>query len=116
VTPAVTPAESVDVTPSVREDVSAASRKSLTITTTTKSKLTTKGKKALAMIERETAARFEAALADQWVNDAGKWVNRLKENHGKCVRTISEVESAIKEQRIKTTPAQYAEQIWKEFK
>ncbi|MEI8290374.1 MAG: hypothetical protein WCH99_12965 [Verrucomicrobiota bacterium] len=25
------------------------------------------------------------------------------------------VKSAIKEARIKTTPAQYAEQIWKEF-
>ena len=34
---------------------------------------------------------------------------------GKCERVIAEVESAAKEGRIRTTPAQYSEQIWKEF-
>jgi hypothetical protein len=49
------------------------------------------------------------------VNDAGKWVNRIKSKPNKVERVIAEVESAIKEKRIKQSPAQYAEQIWKEF-
>jgi hypothetical protein len=49
------------------------------------------------------------------VNDAGKWVNRIKGNFGESERVTAETESASKESRIKTTPAQYAEQIWKEF-
>ena len=63
----------------------------------------------------ELAGRMEIALGVQWVNDAGKWVNRIKANFGKSERVIAEVESAEKEKRIKTTPAQYAENIWKEF-
>jgi hypothetical protein len=59
--------------------------------------------------------RIESALGVQWVNDAGKWVNRIKTHFGKTERVTAEVESAVKESRIKTTPAQYAEQIWKEF-
>lgn len=63
-----------------------------------------------------TAQRFEDALTDQWVNDAGKWVNRIKSNENKAMRVVAEVENAAKEGRIDSTPAQYAEQIWKEFK
>lgn len=81
------------------------------------SKLTTKGRdKALTKPQRETAQRFEKALSAQWVNDAGKWVNRIKAHPGKCARVIAEVESAQREKRIKQTVAQYAESIWKEFK
>jgi hypothetical protein len=40
----------------------------------------------------------------QWVNDAGKWVNRIKANFGKTERVTAEIESAAKEGRIKTTP------------
>ena len=69
----------------------------------------------LASGQKELADRMETALGVQWVNDAGKWVNRIKANFGKSERVIAEVESALKERRIKTTPAQYAEQIWKEF-
>lgn len=65
--------------------------------------------------QKELADRMETALGVQWVNDAGKWVNRIKANFWKSERVIAEVESALKESRIKTTPAQYAEQIWKEF-
>jgi uncharacterized protein YdaU (DUF1376 family) len=75
-----------------------------------------KAYKGLQPAMRETAARFEAVLTDQWVNDAGKWVNRIKQEHQRCERVIAEVENAKKENRISTTPAQYAEQIWKEFK
>jgi len=63
----------------------------------------------------ELAGRLETALGVQWVNDAGKWVNRIKKRFGTTERVTAEVESALKESRIKTTPAQYAEQIWKEF-
>lgn len=72
--------------------------------------------KALNKAMSETALRFEKALGDSWVNDAGKWVNRIKGNHGKSERVVAEVCSAIAEGRINTSPAQYAEQIWKEFK
>jgi hypothetical protein len=65
--------------------------------------------------QKELADRIESALGVQWVNDAGKWVNRIKKHFGKTERVTAEVESAMKESRIKTTPAQYAEQIWKEF-
>ena len=58
---------------------------------------------------------METALGVQWVNDAGKWVNLIITHFGKSERVIAEVESALQETRIKTTPAQYAEQIWKEF-
>lgn len=70
----------------------------------------------LSVSQKETANRIEAALGDEWVNDAGKWINRIKSSPGKSNRVIAEVESAITESRIKTTPARYAEQIWKEFK
>jgi hypothetical protein len=65
--------------------------------------------------QKELADRIETALGVQWVNDAGKWVNRIKLHFDKSERVTAEVESALKESRIKTTPAQYAEQIWKEF-
>jgi hypothetical protein len=72
----------------------------------------------LSAWQRELADRIETALrthGNQWTNDAGKWINRIKSAPGKCERVIAEVESAMKERRIKTTSAPYAEQIWKEF-
>jgi hypothetical protein len=72
-------------------------------------------RKKLPLNVKEIADRIEAALGEQWVNDAGKWINRIKAQPDKCERVVAEVESARKEKRIKTTPAQYAEQIWKEF-
>lgn len=66
--------------------------------------------------QKKLADRFQTALDGQWVNDSGKWVNRIKSAFSRCERVIAEMESAVKESRIKTTPAQYAEQIWKEFK
>ena len=77
-------------------------------------KLTTKGK-SLTPDQWETARRFEHCLNGQWVNDAGKWVNRIKSNFNKCLRVVAELEGAIREQRVNTTPAQFAEQTWKEF-
>ena len=69
----------------------------------------------LSARQKEFADRFETALGNQWTNDAGKWIKRIKSAPGKCERVIAEVESAAKEKRIKTTPAQYGQQIWKEF-
>jgi hypothetical protein len=65
--------------------------------------------------QKELADHIEAALGVEWANDAGKWIGRIKTAPGKCERVIAEVESAAREGRIKTTPARYAEQIWKEF-
>jgi hypothetical protein len=78
-----------------------------------------KASKAFAKLtegQRGIVERCEFALGEQWTNDAGKWVVRIKSNIDKSARVIAEVENATKEGRVKTTPAQYAEQIWKEFK
>lgn len=65
--------------------------------------------------QKELADRIESALGAQWVNDAGKWIGRIKSNPRKCERVVAEVELAAKESRIKTTPAQFAEDTWKRF-
>lgn len=65
--------------------------------------------------QKAIADRIEAALTSQWVNDAGKWIGRIRANASTCERLISEVESAAKESRINTTPAQYAEDTWQRF-
>jgi DNA-binding Lrp family transcriptional regulator len=65
--------------------------------------------------QKELADRIEAALGNQWINDAGKWINRIKGHFEKCERVISEVQNALREGRVKTTPAQYSENIWQEF-
>jgi hypothetical protein len=69
----------------------------------------------LTVRQKELADRMEAALGDQWGNDAGKWIGRIKSAPGKCERVIAEVESARREKRIKTTPAPFAEDTWKRF-
>jgi len=79
------------------------------------SPLSYKAYKGLTRDQKELSQRLEKALGIQWLNDAGKWVNRIKSNPDKAGRVIAETESAMREERIKATPAQYAEQIWKEF-
>ena len=69
----------------------------------------------LSAAQKELADRIESALGAQWVNDAGNWTNRIKAEPKKSERVIAEIESALKESRKNETPAQYAEQIWKEF-
>jgi hypothetical protein len=71
----------------------------------------------LSAWQKELADRIEAALGVQWENDGGKWIDRIKspKTTDKCERVIAEVESAIKESRIATTPAQYAEDTWGRF-
>jgi hypothetical protein len=69
----------------------------------------------LSKPQKELADRIEAVLAKQWVNDAGKWINRIKTEFRKSERVIAEVISAKNENRINSTPAQYAENIWGEF-
>lgn len=73
------------------------------------------GKVKLEPHQKELADRMEHCLNGQWINDAGKWMLRICGATRKAERVIAEVENAKKENRIKTTPAQYAEQIWKEF-
>jgi hypothetical protein len=76
--------------------------------------LATKARK-LSPMQKGLADRMEAVLETQWVNDAGKWINRIKEELGKSEHVIAEVENAVREGRIETTPAQYAEYIWEKF-
>ncbi len=79
----------------------------------------------LTPAEREIAQMAEDLLGLQWLNDAGKWINRItgrgltqkgKAEPDRVRRVFAEVKSAIVESRISSTPAEYAEQIWKEFK
>jgi len=70
----------------------------------------------LSPIQAATATRFASVLGCQWDQGNGrKWMKRCRDERIRAERVISEVENAIKENRVKTTPAQYAEQIWKEF-
>lgn len=66
--------------------------------------------------QTEVANRLQLMLGEQW-NDANgrKWLKRCKDERHKAERVVAEVEQASRETRINTTPAQYAEQIWKEF-
>jgi uncharacterized protein YdaU (DUF1376 family) len=66
--------------------------------------------------QTEVANRLQLMLGEQW-NDANgrKWLKRCKDERHKAERVVAEVEQASRETRINTTPAQYAEQVWKEF-
>jgi hypothetical protein len=78
----------------------------------------------LTAAEIEIAVNCESALAGGWANDSRKWLNRITgcpERNvmaapDKVRRVMAEVVNAANEKRIKTTPARYAEQTWKEFK
>ncbi len=67
----------------------------------------------LSSRQKELADRFEAVLGNQWANDAGKWINRIKTDAKDCESVIGEVESAVREHRNVKTPAQFAEYFWK---
>lgn len=75
---------------------------------------TTKPNK-LSTRQKELADRIEHALGLQWVNDAGKWIGRIRAEPCKSERVIAELENAAKENRIRTTPAQFAEDTWGRF-
>jgi uncharacterized protein YdaU (DUF1376 family) len=66
--------------------------------------------------QKEIADSLEQSLGDEWINDAGKWIGRIKCETSKAERVAAEVANAVKEQRIATTPAAYAEDTWKRFK
>lgn len=66
--------------------------------------------------QADIAKLCEAVLNGQWVNDAGKWVERIRENAEKVWRCMSDVKNAASEGRIKTTAGQMAEFNWKKFK
>ena len=61
------------------------------------------------------ALELERVLGDEWVNDAGKWVNRIKSNPNKVVRVFNDVMATMKEGKLLTTPAGLAEDNWKRF-
>jgi len=72
--------------------------------------------KKLSERQKDIADKFEACLGDEWVNDAGKWIGRIKSDTGKAERVANEVANAQREGRIATTPARYAEDTWNRFK
>lgn len=74
------------------------------------------GKKALTARQIEVAQFGEAVLNGEWVNDAGKWIGRIKTDAEKVFRVMADVKSAKVEGRIKTTPARMAEFNWGVFK
>ena len=81
----------------------------------TNDKASDKVSKPLTRVQKELAKLGEEMLDGQWVNDAGKWVIRIKSQASKVERVFAEVMCAIKEKRITTSPAQYAEDTWKRF-
>lgn len=76
----------------------------------------TPGKPALTVRQVEVAQFAESVLNGQWVNDGGKWIQRIKANPEKVWRVMADVKCAITERRVKTTPAQMAEFNWGMFK
>lgn len=74
------------------------------------------GKKALTNRQAEVAAFAETVLNGEWVNDAGKWIGRIKTDAEKVFRVMADVHSAKVEGRVKTTPARMAEFNWGVFK
>lgn len=71
--------------------------------------------KGLTARQREVVKFAEETLNGQWVNDAGKWVNRTKGDAEKVFRVMADVRAAVIEGRLRTTPAQMAETNWKVF-
>ena len=65
--------------------------------------------------QAEVAAFAESVLNGEWVNDAGKWVGRIKVDAEKVFRVFADVKAARVEGRIKTTPARMAEFNWGVF-
>lgn len=74
-----------------------------------------KASKPLTPVEKEIADDAERLLAVQWTNDAGKWIERIRRNPDKARRVLAELKNAIRERRVSTTPAQFAEDTWKRF-
>jgi len=60
----------------------------------------------------EAARLAEEVLNGEWINDAGKWIGRIKVDADKVFRVMADVKSAIVEGRVRTTPARMAEFNW----
>lgn len=74
------------------------------------------GKAGLTSRQVEVAAFSETVLNGEWVNDAGKWIGRIKTDAEKVFRVMADVKCAKTEGRVKTTPARMAEFNWGVFK
>jgi hypothetical protein len=86
----------------------------------------TKARK-LSPAEKELADTVERILGDEWINDAGKWLNRITggigtdgklvpAEPGKVRRVFSDLERAIKDDEVTKTRAGYAQYMWEQFK
>lgn len=74
------------------------------------------GKAKLTARQIEVAQFAEQTLNGEWVNDAGKWIGRIKTDAEKVFRVMADVKCAKVEGRVKTTPARMAEFNWGVFK
>ena len=74
------------------------------------------GKRGLTPRQIEVAQFGESVLNGEWVNDAGKWIGRIKTDAEKVFRVMADVNTATTEGRVKTTPARMAEFNWGVFK
>jgi len=83
---------------------------------TTKLPTSVKSRSKFSERQTEITARFDKALGVEWENDRQKWMGIIANSPALAERVVAEVENAIKEGRIKKTPAAYAHEIWKEFK
>lgn len=66
--------------------------------------------------QADVARLCETVLNGQWVNDAGKWIERIRQDPEKVWRVMVDAKNAAAEGRIRTTPGQYVEHNWKIFK
>ena len=71
--------------------------------------------KKLSKRQRELAVKMENLLAAGWVNDAGKWITRIRQNFRKTESVCADLEVAVREGGV-DWPAAYAEDTWKRFK
>lgn len=74
-----------------------------------------KGKPGLTPRQVEVAQFSETVLNGEWINDAGKWIGRIKMDAEKVFRVMADVKAAKVEGRVKTTPARMAEFNWGVF-
>jgi hypothetical protein len=66
-------------------------------------------------VRHDLANDFETALGPYWRNDAGKWIIRIQRQFSKALRVLADLNLALRENRIRTTPARYAEYTWQDF-
>jgi hypothetical protein len=73
-------------------------------------------RRGLTVRQGELAHYGESLLGAEWVNDAGKWVERIKAQPEKVGRVFDEVAALKRARQIRKTVAGCAEDLWGRFK